>query len=170
VDVAVFFDLFFEFFVEFGLEFADFAAFQAGDVDVVAGAVGFVEVLVAAEMEEVEFVDEAVAFEEIEGAVDGDFMDAGVEFLGAFEDGAGVEVAFGVVHDGEEDFALAGEADAAALEGFLEAAGALMGVDAFAGGDAMCGGGHDECSIREKGALYFLVLMRQWLKPLFITF
>ena len=49
-------------FVEVGFEFADFAAAEAGDVDVVAGAVGFVVVAVAAEVEKVELVDEAVAF------------------------------------------------------------------------------------------------------------
>ena len=102
-------------------------------MDVVAGTVAFVEVLVAAEVQEVELVDEAVALEQIEGAVDGDAMHAGIDFLGAFEDGAGVEVALGVVHDLEEDSSLAGEADAALFESGLQAAGALVGVDAFAG-------------------------------------
>jgi hypothetical protein len=92
-------------------------------------------------VQEVEFVDEAVAFEEIEGAVDSDAVDARVEFLSAIEDRSGVEVALGVVHDLENNFSLAGEADAALGEGIVEAAGAGVGVDAFAGGDAMGGGG-----------------------------
>jgi len=52
-------DLLLELFVEAGFEFADFATAETGDVDVVAGAVGFVVVAIAAEMEEVEFVDQA---------------------------------------------------------------------------------------------------------------
>jgi hypothetical protein len=50
-------DLFFELFVETGFEFADFAAAEAGYVDVVARAVSFVVVSVAAEVEEIELVD-----------------------------------------------------------------------------------------------------------------
>ena len=116
-------------------------------MDVVAGAMALVEMLVAAEVQEIEFVDEAVALEQVESAINRDTMYAGVDFLGAFEDGAGVEVAFGVVHYIEEDFSLAREAYAAFFQGGLEAAGALVRVNAFAGGDSMCGcGGHDSFS------------------------
>ena len=66
-------------------------------------------------------------------------MDGGVHFLGAFEDLIDVEMLFGGVHDFENDAALAGEADSLFAEGFLEVAGGFGGVDAFAGGDAMCG-------------------------------
>ena len=76
---------------EAGFEFADFAAAETGHVDVVAGAVGFVVVAVAAEMEEIEFVDEAFFFEEVDGAVDGDEVHGGVHFLGALEDLSGVD-------------------------------------------------------------------------------
>jgi hypothetical protein len=131
-------------FVKAGFEFANFAAAEAGYVDVVAGAVGFVVVAVAAEMEEVELVDEAFFFEEVYGAVDGDEVDGGVHFLGAFEDLIDVQVLLGVVHDFEDDAALAGEANSLFAEGFLEVAGGVGGVDAFARGDAMCGrGGHE---------------------------
>jgi len=132
-------DLLLELLVEAGFEFADFAATQAGDVDVVARAVGFVVVTVAAEVEEVELVDEALFFEEVDGAVDGNEVDGGVHFLGALEDLIDVEVLFGVVHDFENDAALAGEANSLLAEGFLEVAGGFGGVDAFAGGDTMCG-------------------------------
>ena len=124
-----------------GLKLADFSAFQAGHVDVVAGAVAFVEMLVSTEVQKIEFVDEAVALEQVQSAINGDTMNARVDFLGAFQNGAGVEVAFGIVHDFEQDFSLAGKANAALFEGGLEAAGALVRVDALAGGDSMCGGG-----------------------------
>jgi len=130
-----------------GLEFANFSAFQSGYVDVIAGTVTFVEMLVPAEVQEIEFVDEAVALEQVESAINRDTMYAGIDFLGAFEDGAGVEVAFGVVHYFEQNFSLARQAYAALFQGGLKAAGALVRVDAFAGGDSMCGcGGHDSFS------------------------
>ena len=112
-------------------------------MDVVARTVGFVVVAVAAEVEEVELVDEALFFKEIDGAVDGDEVDGGVHFLGAFEDLVDVEVLLGVVHNFENDATLASEADSLFAEGFLQVAGGFGGVDAFTGGDAMCGrGGH----------------------------
>jgi hypothetical protein len=58
-------DLGFELLVEFAFEFADFAAADAGYVDVVARAVAFVEVAIAAEMQEIELVYQAVALQEI---------------------------------------------------------------------------------------------------------
>ena len=111
-------------------------------MDVIAGAVTFVEVLAAAQVEQVEFVDQAIAFQEIERAVDGHAVHARVKLLRAVENRVCVQVALGVVHDLEENFSLSGEADAALGQGFLQAAGADVGVDALAGGDSMCGGGH----------------------------
>jgi hypothetical protein len=135
--------LLFELFVEAGFEFADFAAAEAGDVDVVAGAVGFVVVTVAAKVEQIELVDETFFFEEVDGAVNGDEVDFRADFLGAIEDLIDVEVLLGGIHDLEDDAALAGEANAALAEGVLEMAGGLGGVDAFAAGDAMgWSGGH----------------------------
>jgi len=129
--------LFLELFVEAGFEFADFAATETRDVDVIAGAVGFVVMTVATKMEKVELVDEAVFLEEIDGAVDGDEMDFVVEFLGAFEDLVHVEMLFGGVHDLEDGAALSSEANAFVAEVFLEVVGGFGGVDAFTGRDAM---------------------------------
>jgi len=134
-------NLFLELLVEARLEFADLAAAEAGDMDVVAGAVGLVVVAVAAEMEKIELVNETLFLEQVDGAVDGDEMDGGIDFLGALEDLIDVEVLLGVVHDFENDAALAGEADAPFAQGLLEMARGLGGVDAFAGRDAMGGGG-----------------------------
>jgi hypothetical protein len=132
-------DLFFELFVETRFEFADFAAAETGNVDVVTRAVGFVVVAVAAEMKEVELVDEAFFFKEVDGAVNGDEVDDRVHFLGAFEDLVDVEVLLGGVHDFEDHAALASEADSLFAESFLKATGGFGGVDAFARRDAMSG-------------------------------
>ena len=137
-------DLFLELFVEPGFEFADLAAAETGDMDVVAGAVGFVVVAIAAKMEQIELVDEAFFFEEVDGAVDGDEVDGRVHFLSAREDLVDVEMLFGVVHNFEDDTALAGEANSLFTESFLEVAGGVRRVDAFSGRDTMCGrGGHE---------------------------
>ncbi len=128
--------------VEFAFEFADFAAADAGYVDVIAGAMAFVEMAVAAEMQEVELVNEAVALQEIEGAIDGYASHARIEFLRALKDFVSVQVAAGGVHYLEEDSALASEANAAGAKLAFEMAGEFV-IDAFAGGDAMCWcGGH----------------------------
>ena len=145
VDVAVARNLLFELIVEMRFEFADFAAAQAGNVNVVARAVGFVVVAIPAKMEEIEFVDEALLLEEIDGAIDGDQVDVGANLLGTFENLIHVEMLFGVVHDLEDDAALASEADVALTKSLLEMAGSVRSVDAFAGRDSMgrCGGHGD---------------------------
>jgi hypothetical protein len=124
---------------EAGFKFADFAAAQAGDVDVIARAVGFVIVLIAAEMQQIEFVDQAMALQEIERAIDGDAMDMGIDALGALKDFVGGEMALGAVHHLEKDAALAREADAFFDQRFFQAAGTRIDVNAFSGTDAMCG-------------------------------
>ena len=139
---AIFFNLFFQFFVDGRLEFADGAAFQASDVNVIARAVAFVKMLIAAQVQQVKLIDQSIAFQQIERAVDRDAMDSRIDFYGSIEDGASIEVALGAVHHLENDFSLAREANTPLSESFLQTAGALVGVDAFAGGDSMCGGGH----------------------------
>jgi hypothetical protein len=106
--------------------------------------VGFIIVAIPTKMEEVELVDEAFLFEEIDGAVDGDQVDGRVHLLGAGEDLIDVEMLLGVVHDLENDAALAGEADAFGAKSFLQAACGLGGIKAFAGGDTMGRNGRHE--------------------------
>jgi hypothetical protein len=143
LDAAVVRDLFFELFVEPGFEFAYLAAAQAGDMDVVAWAVRFVIVTIAAKVQEIEFVDEALLLQQIDGAIDGDEVNLGIDFLRAGEDLIDVQVLFGGVHHLQDDAALAGEADATLAQGVLQAGG-RGGVDALAAGDAVTRvGGHE---------------------------
>ncbi len=122
VEVTVAGDLLHELLVESGLEFADLAAADAGNMDMIAGAVGFVVVAVAAEMEEIEFVDETFFFEELDRTVDGDEMDFRTDLLGAIEDLIDVEVLLGGIHDLQNNAALAREADAALAKSGLQMA------------------------------------------------
>ncbi len=70
-DAAVAGDLGFELLVEFAFEFADLATADAGYVNVVAWAVALVEMAVAAEVQEIELVNEAMTLQEIQRAIDG---------------------------------------------------------------------------------------------------
>ena len=134
-------DLFLELLVEPGFEFADLSATETSDVNVVAGTVGFVVVAIATEVKEIEFVDEAFFFEEVDGAVDGDEMDGGIHLLGTCKDLVDVEMLLGIVHNFEDYAALAGEANSLFTQSFLEVASGVRGVDAFTGRDTMCGRG-----------------------------
>ena len=107
-DPAVAGDLPFYFLVQFAFEFANFAAFHAGHMDVVARAVAFVVVAIAAQVQQVEFVDEALAFQQVERAIDGDAGDGRIDFLRAFQDFGGVEMAASGFHDLQQDAALFG--------------------------------------------------------------
>ncbi len=105
-------------------------------------AMALVEVLSAAQVEQVELVNQPVFLQEIEGAVDGDAMHARINLLRAFEDRACVQVTFGAIHHLQENKSLTREPKTALFKGFLQAAGAGVNIDSFAGGDAMCGGVH----------------------------
>ena len=121
------------------LEFTDFSAAQAGNVDVVAWAVGLVVVAIAAKMEQVQFIDKPLLLEEIDGSVDGDEVDVGTDFLRAIEDLIDVKMLLSVVHNLEDYAALAGQTNATLTKGVLEMARWVRGVDAFAGRDSVCG-------------------------------
>ena len=110
----------------------------------VARAVGFVIVAITAQMEKVEFVDESLALEKVDSAVDGDEVNFGTNSLGAFENLVDIEMLLGGIHDLEDHAALAGDANAALAKGGLEMARWFGGVNAFAGRDtAGWRGGHE---------------------------
>ena len=151
LEVAVAGDLLLQLLVETGFEFTNLAAAETSNVDVIARAVGFVVVAIAAEMKKVEFVNKALALEQINGAVDGDEVDVGIDFLRTVENLVDIEVLLGGVHDPETDAALASEAYATVTKGVLEMTLRGSGVDAFAGGDAVCGGRRHGASPRLSG-------------------
>src|SRR5580704_14233519 len=108
-------------------------------MDVISRAVAFVEMPMAAKVEQVQFVDEAVMLQELERAIDGDARDIRVDRLCAFENFASIEVPRGSFHHLEHHTALARKADTPGPELALEAAGSLVNVDTFAGGNAVWG-------------------------------
>jgi hypothetical protein len=90
LNLAVVFNLLLELLEQATFHFPYLPATQTGYVDVIAQAVAFVIVLIAADVKQVEFVNQADALEHVQCAVDGDAVNAGIDFLGAIEDCSGV--------------------------------------------------------------------------------
>lgn len=136
-DAAVVGNLALQFLVEFAFKLANLSASHARYVDMVAWAMAFVEMAVAAQVKKVEFVNQALAFQQVERAIHGDASDPGIHFLGAFEDFARVQMATRGFHHLQQDTALAREANAAGAELTLQPTRSFV-VDALAGGYTMC--------------------------------
>ena len=132
-DAAIAGNLLLQLLVEVAFELANLPAANAGDVDVVARTVGFVEMAVAAKVKQIEFVNQAEMLEKFEGAIDGDAVDIGVDLLRDIEDFSCVHVARGGFHHLDHDAALPGQANAARFQFTLEMARGLAGIDSFSG-------------------------------------
>ncbi|HLW97890.1 MAG TPA: hypothetical protein VKR82_04540 [Candidatus Acidoferrales bacterium] len=131
------FNLALQLFEKPAFHFPYLAAAKASDVDVVPWAMALVEVLLPVDVKKVKLVNQAELLEHVEGAIHGDAVDAGVNLLRAFEDGACVQMALGVVHHLQQNTPLAGKADAAFGERRLKTSGGQMGIQAFAAGNTM---------------------------------
>jgi len=128
-------DLFLQLFVQAALEFADFAATQAGDVDVVPRTVSFVVVPVAAEMQQIQLVDQTLFFKKINRAVNGNQVNARIDFLRSREDLIHVQMLLGSIHHLQDHAALTGHADTAGCHSLLKLAGCFRGIEALTGGN-----------------------------------
>ena len=99
----------------------------------VAAGFDFVVVLLAFQMHQVEFVNKAVALQEIEGAIDGGAVDGGLALAGESEERGGVQMLVGALDDFEEDAALGGDAHALTCK-FLEERTSFEGAVGLAEG------------------------------------
>jgi len=140
-DVAIGRDLFLQLLVELAFHFAHFSALQASNMDMVARPVALVEVPVPAQVQQIEFVDQAVALQQIDRTVDRDARDVGINLLRAIEDFARVEMPPRSFHHLQQHAALPGEPDSARAKLALQAPGRFVDVDAFAGRNSMCWSG-----------------------------
>jgi hypothetical protein len=143
LDSAIGLDLLHELFIQGGLELAHFPAPQTGDVDVIAGAAALVEVLAAAQVQQVQLVNQPVALQQVQRPVHGDAVHIGINLARPLEDRAGVQMTFRAVHHFQQDPPLLREPHPTLAQRSMKAAEACVRVDSFAGGDSMCGrGGH----------------------------
>ena len=97
----------------------------------------FVIVLITANVEEIKLVNQTVTLEHVQRAINSDAMDVRINFLGAIENCSGVQMLVSIVHDLDENTALASESDFLSRERGLQTAGTLVSVDPFAAGDAL---------------------------------
>jgi len=123
VKSAIAFHLLFELIEFIADELGDLAAAQAGHVDVILSQLALVVVAFAVDVHEVELVDEAVALEQTQGAIDGAAINAGIKALSFAKDLAGVQVLVGGLDHAQDGAALLGHADAALGEMRLQTAG-----------------------------------------------
>ncbi len=115
-------------------KFLHLAAAQADDVRVLLLQAGFVIMLVASKMHQVELVDQAALFQQFQRPIDRDAIQLGVLFLGQLVERFGVQMQAGAVDQVEQDAALAGQPDATFAERILNsgAAASLLEGSKFA--------------------------------------
>jgi len=92
-DVEIVGDLRLQILVKLRFKLADFSAANTGDVDVIARAVALVIVAMAAQMQEIEFIDQTVVLQQVHRAIHRDTRDIGIDPLRAFENLFRVHVA-----------------------------------------------------------------------------
>lgn len=107
LDVAVARNLLHQIFVKLAFEFADFPAADAGDVNVVARAVAFVIVPVAAKVQQVELVNQPMSLQQVDRAVDRHRRDVRIDLVRTPEDFGRVEMAPRRLHHLQDHAALA---------------------------------------------------------------
>ena len=101
-------------------ELLHLAAAQADHVRVLLLHAGFVVVLVAAVVHQVQLVHQAAVLEHLQRAVDGDAVELGILLLGQLKQALGVQVLAGLVDQIQQDLPLPGEPHALLLEGSLD--------------------------------------------------
>ena len=140
-DVEIVGDLRFQVLVKLRFKLADSSAANTGDMNVIARPVAFVVMAMTAQVEKIQFIDEAVTLEQVHRAIDRHTRDIGIDPLRAFENLFRVHVPRRPFEYFNEHHALTREADAARLDLPCEMAGWLVFVNAFAGRRTMREGG-----------------------------
>ena len=124
-DAAIAFDLLLQLFVEAAFELAHFAAAQAGNVNVIARSVALVEMAVASQVQQIELVDQPLLFEQINGAIDRDAMNFGIDLLGLLQNFIRVQMARGRFHHLQQGAPLAGSRIPLAVNCFCKRPGGV---------------------------------------------
>jgi hypothetical protein len=113
-------------------------------MNVVARSVRFVVVAVAAKMEQIQLVDEPLFFQQIDGAIDGDQVYAGINSLCSLKNLINVQMLLGGIHHLQDDAALAGHSNAARGYRLLKFSSGLSGIEALTGRNPVrWSGGHE---------------------------
>jgi hypothetical protein len=105
------------------LKFHNLAATQACHVNVITLWASFIVVLFALHMHEIKFVYQAVALEQVDGAIYGDAVDLGIDASRFPQNLAGIEMLLSGLHHAENRAALVGHPQPTRHEFSLQAAG-----------------------------------------------
>jgi hypothetical protein len=124
-------DLFLQLFVQAAFEFAHLAATQTRYMDVIPWPVRFVVVPVAAQMQQIQFVNQTLLFKKINRAVNGNEVYASIDFLCPREDLIHVQMLFGIIHHLQDNAALTGHADATGSHRLLKFTSCLGSIEAL---------------------------------------
>src|ERR1700730_16544522 len=100
-------------------------------MDMVARAMALIEVAVAAKMKQIELVNQAVSFQQVNGAVHGHTCDIRIYLLSAIEYFASIQMPLRFFHHLQEHAALARQTDSARGQFALKMPRRLMNIDAF---------------------------------------
>jgi hypothetical protein len=113
VEQAIALDLAFEAVEEIALEFHDLSAAQTGHMDVIALGTAFVKMLFPLHVHEIEFINQSMAFEKPESAIDGDTVNARIEFARVAKNLCSIEVLLSSFHDAQYGPSLVRQSNAA---------------------------------------------------------
>ena len=113
MEPAVALDLSFQTFKQITLKFHDAAAAQASHVNVVALRTPLVVMLFSLHVHEIQFIYEAMSFEQTQGAVDGYAVNVRIKAARMTQDLAGIEMLFGGFDNAENGATLPRHAQAA---------------------------------------------------------
>jgi len=113
MELAIALDLSLQSVEEVTFEFSDFAASQTGHMDMISLWSAFVVMFFTLHVHEIEFIHQAMAFEQGQRAVNRDSVNLRIQPAGAAQELAGVEVLLGRFHNAEDGAALASHAQAA---------------------------------------------------------
>jgi hypothetical protein len=125
VELAIALDLALETVEEIAFKLRDLAAAQARHVDVIALRATLVKVFLALHVHEVEFVNQAMTLEQVEGAVYGHAVHFRINALRAAQDLARIEVLLGSLDYAENGASLTGHAQTAGHKFRLQASGSF---------------------------------------------
>jgi hypothetical protein len=126
-------DLFLQLFVQAALKLAHFPTPQTRHVDVIPRTVSFIIVPIAAQVQQVQLVNQAMFFEQINRAVDGNQMDALIDLLRAFQDLIDIQVLLGIIHNLQNHAPLPRQPDTFGAQRLLQTAGSFRGIESLAG-------------------------------------
>jgi hypothetical protein len=126
-------NLFLQLFVQPALELAHLPAAQASHMNVIPRTVRLVVVPIATQMQQVQFVNQAMLFEQINGAVDGNQVHARVDPLRALQDLIDVQVLLCIVHHLQNHAPLPRQADASCAQRLLQSASGFRGIESLTG-------------------------------------